>query len=230
MLRDKSSIIITFDDVIAYTSYDLYTFLNNHFNFFSKYLDIFPLRTMKDVYERNEKDLVKSLIKTEFFGHYPQFLQTTMYTNLYTVLAQQYYSVPKIYDEKIITPIAKNGILSPIFSNCQGIKNIIILIKYKNEVEKNNKIKLVEKLFNKNPKLKVFSLNYFKEDYNTFVSNMNWDLLITDDVELIEKTAAGNIDHKEYLLPLYGYNKPKPELLELIKQKSATLSYYELKP
>ena len=53
-----------------------------------------------------------------------------------------------------------------------------------------------------------------------------WDIVITDDIDFVENLASGKIDHNEFLVPQYGYSVAKPELLELIKYKNSTLSYY----
>lgn len=228
MKLDKAIFVVTFDDVVVHSSYILYKFLCNNFVFFSRYLNIFKLKTKKEIYERDEKDLIKYLMSKSILENKEAYSQDLMFSTLYINILNDFYKRKNIYDPREITPLMKNGLLNPIFSENSGIKEINFIVKYRTNEEKEDKINLLRSLFHDNQKIKIIPIHY-KTDYFDEVKKINWDVIITDDVDLIEKTAAGNIDHKEYILAQYGYNKPKPELVELIKQKYANLSCYKIK-
>ena len=47
-MKGKATIVVTYDDVLEYTSYDLYLYLRSQIVTFSKFLDIYKLQTKKE--------------------------------------------------------------------------------------------------------------------------------------------------------------------------------------
>lgn len=220
MKTTKGTIIITYDNIVDYTSYNLYGYLCRNAAAYSKYLDVYKLKTIKEIYDRPEKNLLDFLLKK--FDN-PERLKSSI-GNLLFMIMKDYYSNKNGLVYGNTTNIMKKAILNPFFLSNSGIDKIVILIKYHTDLELECKTKYVESLFKKNSKLKIIPVKTTEKYIDKIV--FKWDIAITDDIEFVENLASGKIDHNEFLVPQYGYSVAKPELLELIKYKNSTLSYY----
>lgn len=220
MKTTKGTIIITYDNIVDYTSYNLYSYLCKNVAKYFKYLDILKLKTMNDIYERTEKNVLDTFLRK--FNTPKMTLDSA--TNLMYMLMNDYYGNSNNLTIGNITPIMQKAILNPFFVANSGIDNIVFLIKYHTDLELKMKTKLLESLFKNNSKLKIIPVK-LSEKYIDKI-NFKWDIVITDDIDFVEKLAARKLDHNEFLVPQYGYDVAKPELLELIKYKDSTLSYY----
>lgn len=218
MKINKGIIVLTFDDIIVNNSFSLYTFLVNHFSFYNKYLDLYTLRTEKQIYDRKEKNLIKWLSreKDNIDGVY-------LYTLMYN-LAKGFFD-KNDYKQLKLSKIGESVLLNPLFYENSGIKEIYILIKYATKKEKEYKEKFINQI-NSSTKIKLVSINNKSSYYDEMKKIKNWNLLVTDDIDLVEKLSSGNIDHKEFYMPKYGYNEASIQLKELIKQKSGSLIFY----
>ena len=184
---------------------------------------MYNLKTKKEIYERTEKNIIDTLISDKV--HELDIKeQYGAITNLMLNIFSEYYSKYTMFSENIVTPLAKNGFNNPLFKYNKTYSNVTVFIKYRTEVEKERKANLVKAIFT-NAKIVPLKLN---DDYYENFKETDWRVLITDDIELVEKLATGDIDHKEFIVPACGYNKPSPELVELIKQKSGILSLYKI--
>ena len=227
MFKDKAIFIMTFDDVMVYSSYNLYTYLCRNFVFYSKYLDVYKLYTKKEFYDRPVKDTIEFLFNQKSFNRLSERAKKMALSNLYTILYKTYYG-KDIETNMIETKLAVRFLKNPLFFENSGIDKVYIILKYHTEFEKNAKLKFIKDNY-PGEKIECICIKY-TEKYADAINNKisRWDMLVTDDIECIETLAAGDVDHKEIVMPKYGYNLFKPELVELIKQKSGTLSFYEI--
>lgn len=225
MQTTKTNIIVTFDDVIVENSYSLYLFLCNNFSFYIKYFNLTKLYTKKNIYERKTVDLFPSLYRTELLSSKLSSEQKTVYlTTAIMNIFNDFYN-KDVFQYLPLTQLGKTILLNPLYYENSGIENIYILVKYHTKKEKEFKEQYLKKYITSS-KFKIIFLSH-NSKYETEIKKINkWSLLITDDIDTVEKIAGGNIDHKEFYLPRYGYDQASPELRELIKQKSATITYY----
>ena len=222
-MKGKATIVVTYDDVLEYTSYDLYLYLRSQIVTFSKFLDIYKLQTKKEFYERPRYDILECFGLEKINELYGKENITDIIYLYYLILFQEYYNKnPKFVS---LSNIATLGLGNILFNKCSGIENIIVLIKYRTENEKNFKTNIVKKYIDN---AKIIYLNFNEDYFSCFKQIKNWNLVITDDPALIEKLASCDIDHAEFLIPEYGYNTLKPELIELIKLKNSSVSTYKI--
>lgn len=227
MLKTKAIFVMTFDDVIVYSSYDLYTYFCRNYSFYSKYLNLYKLYTKKEIYDRPSENVIEFLFNERSFKRLSDKAKKAALSNLYTVMYQNYYNNDVAFN-MTETPIANKFLKNPLFFENSGIDKVIIIIKYHTEFEKNSKLEYIKNNYLAE-KVETICIPYSDQYYNVISTKVsNWDMLVTDDIGCIEKLAVGDMDHKEIVIPKYGYNIIKPELVELIKQKSGTLSFYEL--
>lgn len=222
-MEGKATIVVTYDDVIEYTSYDLYLYLRSNIVIYNKFLDIYELKNKEDFYKREKYDILESfgverLQKLYGLKNIPEMVY------LYNmILYQEYYNkIPKFVS---ISKLASDGLGNMLFNKCGGIENIIVLVKYRTEIEKTFKTNIIKKYIDN---AQIIYLKIGEDYFSYFNKIKKWNLVITDDINLVEKLAAGKIDHAEFLVPDYGYNIAKPELVELIKLKDSSLSTYKI--
>ena len=227
MFKEKGIFVITFDDVLVHSSYNLYTYLCRNYTFYSKYLNLYKLYTKKEIYERNNQDLIHFLFNTESFNRLSDKAKIAAMSNLYSILYADYYE-HDIVNNMTETNISIKFLKNPLLFENSGIDKIYILVKYHTEHELNYKVKFIKTVY-VSDKIEIIPIKYNKQYYSIIDKRIKrWDMLITDDAETIEYLATKDMDHREIVMPKYGYNTIKPEIIELIKQKSGTLSFYEI--
>ena len=226
MKTTKGNIIITFDDIIIETSFILYLFMSNNFSYYKKYFDLTKLYNRKTIYERNDKDILKLLYSKKIFESNELNLKEKqcLLISAITDINSRFYN-KDFYNISQLTSIGKTVLLNPLFYENSGIENIYILIKYNTQKEKEYKESFLKKIIN-NQKFKLIFIKYDSKYIDAFKNISNWNLVITDDIELVEDLSKGNIDHKEFYIPNYGYTKASNKLKELIKLKYSTITYY----
>lgn len=222
MITNKGQIIFTFDDVIMNTSYNLYKYLSLRYAFYGKFLDIFKLYSKEDIDNRTIANIIEYLYNEKIKNN--DFYKATF---AFSILNNYYLSKYDIYDNELPTPLAKGTLLNPLFYENAGIENVYILIKYATDIEKEYKEKFVKKYLSNSVKFKFVYLKNTESYSDYIIKNIpKWDLIVTDDIEAVEQLAKLNIDHHEFFLPNYGYDKASPFLKELIKQKNASINYF----
>lgn len=227
MKKDKAIFIMTFDDIIVNSSYDLYTYLCRNYSFYSKYLNVYKLYTKKEIYDRPIYNLIEFLFNKRSYNRLSEKSKSAALSNLYTILYKNYYNSDIEYNMSE-TSISKRFLKNPLFFENSGIDKVYILIKYHTEFERDAKLTFIKNNFSAE-KIDCIVLDKNDTYYNVIATKIKrWDMVVTDDNICIEELAKGDMDHREIVMPEYGYNLIKPELAELIKQKSGTLSLYKI--
>lgn len=221
---NKGIVIFTFDDILVDTAFSFYTFLETNFSFFNKYLDLYTLRKKEDIYKRNKIDLIDWLLRDNVKKLDKKNLVFSL-SLIYKTIYEKYYNVDH-YKNLPLTKLAATSLKNALFIENKGIQKIFILVKYTTNKDKEYKEQFIKTHFNSNK----IELKFFKKNesyYSFFEQNNKWNLLVTDDIDLVEKISANDIFHKEFYMPKYGYDQASSYLKELIKQKNANIIYYD---
>lgn len=128
------------------------------------------------------------------------------------------------------TQLARKTLMNPVFLNSSGIKHVYICAKYNSTIKDDqaHKAAFISKWFGESDKLNTIFVSENENPADQIQKACpKWDLVVSDDIKIVQDLAKNDIDHREFLLPSYGYNKASNELLTLIRLKSANLNYYD---
>ena len=228
----KGTVIMTFDDVLADTSYAQYMYFAANSAKYGKMMDLMRMRTKDEVGSRDLENVPVWLLRKDLISGLPKEAVLFYVSQIYATEKREFFETDYL-DGVEPTEFAKRTLMNSGFSNSLAISKAVIAIRYRKMVSGDLDRK------------KAFCLRWFgkadgKYDILPIPEDVRpedairakyprWDIVVTDDISLVEGLAKGDIDHREFLMPSYGCDKAPDELCELIRVKSSSLSYYRPK-
>ncbi len=219
IIRKAGIMVMTFDDILSYTAYDLYFFLLNHAAFYGKYLRLNKPLTKKEFYGRDKYDIIEWLTDGTPRG-------ITALAAMYGNMQNNYYS-KDFMAHSAPTKFADSSLNSIAAIAGKEFTDILILTRYRTDAELKTKKDFIGRAFGKNDKIRIIPVR-MQEKYSDVIAAKcpRWDIVVTDSIADVERLAAGDIGHKEFLLPKYGYDSAEYRLKVLILSKDASINYY----
>lgn len=226
IIQKQGNIIIQFDNIIYNTTLELYNHLITNILTYNKYINKVILNK-EELNNRPTNNIVLALLKENIMKLNKKEALREIATLNNSIINNFYKDYN--FTQNQLTDLAKKAIVNPIFLESPGIKTIYILIETISGLDGYNKRKkeFIKKIFKNSDKVKIIEClpNNNKAEVIQ-KKKINWDLYISDDIGSVEKLCEKDIDHKEFMIPKVKYCIPTPELLEVIKLKSANITRF----
>lgn len=224
----SSNIVMTFNDVIVHDGYDMYLYFVNHFEFYGRFLNIYkPLLKKSEFYGRRTPDALKWLMES---GPLSKMAESDKRSNERIMMEaiRRDYRSKDIYSHMKPTKFAMNTLGNALLqSGADGHATTILLRPICDAHETAYQRRFLEKWFGNGAGIKIVELpqgaDYAAEVMSRFPE---YGLFVTDDSRAVASLAKGDADHREFLLPKYGYDELEERDALLIKAKNGSLNYY----
>jgi hypothetical protein len=228
----KGTIVMTFDDILVDTSYAQYCYFSANTARYGKFMDLVKLRTNQEVMSREMVNIPTWLIKKELIANLSKEQVLFILGEIYSAEKSEFLETDYLSNLEP-TEFAKKTLMSPVFLNSTAIQKVAIVIRYRSGVrgDMDRKIEFCKKWFGNSGGKYNFVQVSEKESPADIINSRypKWDMVVTDDLNLVENLAKGDIDHREFLMPGYGYDRSSEELNALMRLKTSTLSYFKPK-
>lgn len=219
------------DDVLVNFSEVMYGYIRKHWKDYSRFfVDLGPL-TYKEIQQRSQFEINKFLLRADLINTEEDIEKMTKL--LRKDLAKTFFQTD-IYSETKLTNFAKRTIMNSYFINNKTIEKVYILSRNMTLEQSKSKKAFVEKYF-KHPKIEYVDLGNKNKGEWLKNNNINWSLFVDDELKNIISVVGnysddGMLNHKEILIPEYGYNKFENEyanLKEAIEGLGGIVSRYD---
>ena len=218
-MKLNGNIVITLDDILFESSKSLYRFIRN--NYYPDYCTVFKEPDYEfDFDKRESKNIFDSIID-------PKTSPALIYA-ISPIIIHSYFSNKETFKNYLEPSNLYQKIINSIgFLESNVIDRIYIF--YNNTYD--FILELLQPYF-KNKKFILVPIDVAndkkEENYFNKLSELKWNLLISDDIQLIESVATKNesLAGKEFLIPNRSYCKVNDIIEMCIEEKGGTINYY----
>lgn len=222
----SGTIIFNFDNTLVPTSSSLYYYIKKNWRHYSRWFWDPGMISEREIQRRQFYYLSEWLISKKWENITSQQyagLQSRIIADLITGF---FDSDP--YDDMISTEFANRTLRNEVYTNSLNIDKIIILSNNYSEKQNKNKAEFIHNNFS-NPKISYVGITpavakgeYLKNN------NIHWNAIVEDQIPVIRNIAEvySDLDHKEFIIPEFGYNRMPNELRLIIEQHGGIITYY----
>lgn len=223
------NIICTFDNIVYDSAYNEYLHLAANSLEYSKFLDLYTLRTKQDINNRPINNIIPWLLLPKYKND--KNILIGALAVVATIERYKYYSAD-MYKSSMPTSFISKILNNAILENSSAINYFYIIVQALDQTDLKRKIDFINTAFPQNDKIKIISYVKTKDNdiYTSFKKAKvgDWKLLITDDLELVTKMAAEKLDRKEFLLPEYGYDNIPHNVRQYIRDNGGSVTYFKM--
>jgi len=227
VLWEDGIIVFDLDDVLVDFSIEMYNNIRLNWRKYSRYFINKGILKNKELMERNVYNINEWLIKPQYkeltSGQY-----SALQLKIFGSLTKDFFGTD-IYKNMVPNDFAKRTIMNPIYIESNIIKKVYILSRSITKEQMESKKAFVEKYF-KSPKVEFIDVRSLDKKGEVIKKlGINFDLFVDDELPNIRNVAEvfDSLEGKEFLIPIYGYNKMQPDIQSLIEEKGGITIYYD---